>query len=174
MEKTMPALLTKDEASNLFAHLNHSSNPRKNMHTRDVVKPVKSPRKWDYLNGMKSTQGVIKGHIHYRNCDEISYQINKDGTYLITDTVKITASKAATQIKALKNNIMAVVSRGHGGIIRVKYTPNQYYLRRHNWGLTTTAKTAIKSGALSEGFLKKMARWELCLIQGREKSKPKK
>ena len=165
----MPALLTKDEASNLFAHIKHSKNPRKNMHTRDVEKPVKSPRKWDYLNGMKSTQGVIKGHIHYRNGDEISYQINKDGTYLITDTVNITASKATIQIKALKKNIMAAVSRGHGGTPRRRTTLNQYYLVRQSWGLNTTAKAAIKSGDLSKDFLTKMAGWQLCLIKGRQK-----
>ena len=55
----MPALLTKDEASNLFSYINHSKNPRKNMHTRDVERPsIKGQRKWNYLNGMKCTKNV--------------------------------------------------------------------------------------------------------------------
>lgn len=169
----MSALLTQVEATDLFAHINHNSNPRKNMHTRDVVKPIRSQRKWDYLNGMKSTQGIIKGHVHYQNGDEISYQINKDGTYLIINAEKITASKAATQIKALKNNIMAAVGRGHGGTPRRSTTLNQYYLVRQSWGLNKTAKAAIKSGDLSKYFLTKMAEWQLCLIKGRGKSKSK-
>jgi hypothetical protein len=170
----MPVLLTKDEASDLFDHINHSKNPRKNMHTRDVERPnIKGQRKWNYLNGMKYSKNVIKGHVYYRNGAEISYQIKKDGTYVILHTRDIEPNRVDIRLKALKTIINKVVNRGHseGKPVKINLTPNQYYLRRQSWGLTKTAQAAIESGDLSGRFLKQMAKWELCLIKGRPKNK---
>jgi len=163
----MPVLLTKTEASDLFAHLNHGKNPRKNMHTRDIVKPTKGKREWAYLNGMKLTGHVISGHVHYRNGEEIAYQIRKDGTYVITNTIGVSPANADTKITSLKKIIQQTVARGHSKTAIRKTSPNQYYLIRQNWGLNKTATAAIKAGDLSKDFLTKMAKWELCLIKGR-------
>lgn len=169
MVRTMPILLNRAEANELFAHINHSNNARKNMHTRDIATLTRGKREWGYLNGMKSTRSGIKGHVHYRNGDEIEYLINKDGTYEIATTKKMSAMKAADSVKSLKNNIMVAVARGHDTTPRRATTPNQYYLVRQDWGLTKTARAAIKSGDLSKEFLEKMAKWQLCLIKGRPK-----
>lgn len=163
----MFALLTNDESKNLFTFIKHCKNPRKNMHTRNIV----NKREWEYLNGMKHVNGVIKGHVYYSNGVELSYQINDDGTFSILSTNNIQdASKAPELLKSMKNKIIEVVNRGYSDkkIIRIKRTAGQYYLVRHSWGLTKTAKAAIKSGDLSEGFLNQMANWELCLIKGKQ------
>jgi len=136
------------------------------MHTRNIV----NKRKWEYLNGMKYIDGVVKGHVYYNSGVELSYQINDDGTSAILSTNNIQgASKAQELLNSMKNKIIEVVNRGYSDkkIIRIKRTSGQYYLVRQSWGLTKTAKAAIKSEDLSEEFLLQMANWELCLIKGK-------
>jgi len=142
-----------------------------NLHTRKN-KQVNNKQVLKHLHGMQlKSKNIIScyfcGSLPNAKNMEIMYEINVKGNIKITMEKGITHANALNYIDSESKEVMKKVRQVWSGFYP-KYKKGHFYIKRsRNLSLTPAANNAVSQGVLTIDFVKKMASWNLSVIEGR-------
>lgn len=147
-----------------------SNHKYQNLHTRKT-KQVNKKRVLKHLHGMKWENkdlilGYFCGPIEGSIISEIQYGLDSAGVITVTISQGIDKKEALDYINKEFPRIKNRTIEKQGGFYP-KYSKGSFYLRRSSsQKITTSGEKAIRLQHLTSNFVKTMASWNLCIIEG--------
>lgn len=152
----------------LFNYLNN--HKYQNLHTRHT-KQVNKQRVMKHLHGMKLINknliaGYFCGPIKNSSISEIRYELDDKANITVTLNRGLNKREA---LEYLEKEFKRIESRTDDTDVTwsPKYLKDNFYLRRSNSTIVTTAgRKAVARNILTDNFVKTMASWNLRVTEG--------
>lgn len=177
--------ISESEFNEIFDHMISHPSGYRNLHLRQSS-TIKGKRGLKYLHAMcalqgslKQIEGMISGpklFLHY----QITRRANQNAQMIVfprssgdpRERDRVWKNFASKVLRRVRDERAARVreEQTNGADRYSRYTPGQYYLRRHKGSLSaatrSTCQQAIDSGVLDARFASQLEPWELLLFRG--------